>query len=270
MKRMHWWWPICALAAPMSALAAGGTFEINQDCAAAGCFAGDTAGFPITITQSGTYVLTSDLVVNGGTDGIDITAAEVDLDLNGHSMSGGGSCTGAPVSACTGANSSDGIAFNGSASGHIRVHNGTVRGFGNYGIEGYESGNGIRLENLTLAENSAYGTYLGTGSYTSVVQVRNSSFVRNNQGGLLSQISVNVEKCMFSGNKFLGLDVNNNTAVIANSRFENNGAEGMKSLTMSTTLDHNAFLHNNGGAAQWNIATLLDMGGNVCADHACP
>ncbi len=37
------------IAAPLAARAADGVLEINQACAAAGCFAGDSAGFPVTL-----------------------------------------------------------------------------------------------------------------------------------------------------------------------------------------------------------------------------
>src|SRR5262245_24149126 len=67
------------------ALAADGVLEINQTCAlsSSGCFTGDTQGFPVTITQSGSYRLTSDLSVPAGSDGIELRTNEVALDLNG-------------------------------------------------------------------------------------------------------------------------------------------------------------------------------------------
>ena len=37
--------------------------EINQTCASAGCFAGETPGFSVTITGRGSYVLTGDLTL---------------------------------------------------------------------------------------------------------------------------------------------------------------------------------------------------------------
>ena len=42
----------------LSALAAHadqGSLEINQLCVASGCFAGDSPGFPVEITQPGSY-----------------------------------------------------------------------------------------------------------------------------------------------------------------------------------------------------------------------
>ena len=77
------------LAPAATALAADGVVEINQACALAGCFAGDAAGFPVSITSSGSYVLTSDLAP-GATDAISIPADDVTVDLNGFTIAGTG------------------------------------------------------------------------------------------------------------------------------------------------------------------------------------
>ncbi len=48
------------LALATSAFATDGVLEINQTCAVqTGCFAGDTAGFPVEIDVAGSYRLTS-------------------------------------------------------------------------------------------------------------------------------------------------------------------------------------------------------------------
>lgn len=262
---------ILAFAAPLAS-AAGGALEINQDCAAVGCFTGDSAGFPVTITQPGSYVLTSDISVTTAHDAIDIQASPVDLDLNGHTLDGGGSCTGTPVSSCTSA-SDDGIFLNvSSASGHIRIHNGTVHGFGNSGIEGGEAGDGVVFENLTIAENAANGIGLSNTSHGSIAQFRNVNFVRNFPNGLFNFIKVNVENSVFSGNHSYGVS-DSIGSTIANTRFVQNGNVGLLSVgpSNSVALDHNVFDHNSGGGSQWIVTTsFLDMGGNVCTDHACP
>ena len=60
------------------ALAADGVDEINQTSALAGGITpGDAAGFPITLTEPGSYVLTSNLSVPAGTSGIDVGAPGV-------------------------------------------------------------------------------------------------------------------------------------------------------------------------------------------------
>ncbi|MEZ4352625.1 MAG: hypothetical protein R3F16_03015 [Myxococcota bacterium] len=51
------------LALALPAVAAAQPLPIDQTCAeVTGCFPGDDPGFPVTITQPGEYVLTSDLV----------------------------------------------------------------------------------------------------------------------------------------------------------------------------------------------------------------
>lgn len=90
LGRMEWLtWMLLALASP--SLAVDGRLEINQACAdTGGCFAGDSAGFPVTLSKRGaSYVLTSDLsrtlnpLIHQTIPFIQITAADVTLDLNG-------------------------------------------------------------------------------------------------------------------------------------------------------------------------------------------
>src|SRR5215472_16787685 len=81
-----------------SAYAVDGVLEINQVCATGpGCFPGDSAGLPVTITTAGSYRLTSNLTVpNATTDGIDVNADNVTIDLNGFIILG--PCVGSPCS----------------------------------------------------------------------------------------------------------------------------------------------------------------------------
>jgi hypothetical protein len=73
------------LAFAPQAQAVDGVLEINQTCAVnTGCFAGDTAGFPITINTQGSYVLTSNLdLPDVNTTGIEVTVGIVTIDMNG-------------------------------------------------------------------------------------------------------------------------------------------------------------------------------------------
>ena len=66
---------VLLLAFAVPALAVDGVLEINQACAVnTGCSTGDTAGFPVTISTSGSYRLTSNLESNApAIDMIDVT-----------------------------------------------------------------------------------------------------------------------------------------------------------------------------------------------------
>src|SRR5688572_23105176 len=56
---------------------------------------GDTPGFPVTITQPGSYRLTSNLTVsNENTTAIRITTNDVTIDLNGFRLKGPVVCSG--------------------------------------------------------------------------------------------------------------------------------------------------------------------------------
>jgi hypothetical protein len=64
-----------------------GVVLINQaEAIAGGITSCDTPGFPVTICTSGSYRLSGDLTVPSGTDGIEITASGVSLDLNGFTI----------------------------------------------------------------------------------------------------------------------------------------------------------------------------------------
>jgi hypothetical protein len=57
------WLAALVLGLAGSALANEGRREINQHCALVGCFAGDSAGFPVVLTAPGSYVLSGSLSV---------------------------------------------------------------------------------------------------------------------------------------------------------------------------------------------------------------
>ena len=112
----------CAIAlAPLTALAVDGVVLIDQNKAlAGGATPGDTPGFPVTISQPGSYRLSGNLTLPTGMNGIEIQVPNVTIDLNGFSIIGFGTFTSpAPI----------GIAFTGAlpAKG-ITIKNGTITG----------------------------------------------------------------------------------------------------------------------------------------------
>jgi hypothetical protein len=77
---------LCLLGAPAAA-----QVVINQAKAlAGGVTAGDTRGFPITISEKGAYILTSNLTITTAVVGILITAHDVTIDFNGFALNGNG------------------------------------------------------------------------------------------------------------------------------------------------------------------------------------
>ena len=114
--------------------AADGTLEINQTCALqTGCFAGDAAGFPVTINGSAgrSYRLTSDLQVpNRDTSAVLAPAGGVSIDLNAFAIIGPVTCSFSPWATCGVVGTGDGI----SGGNLLSLRNGTVQGMGRHGI----------------------------------------------------------------------------------------------------------------------------------------
>jgi len=105
---------LLGIAAP--AFAVDGIALISQARALAGNVTpGDAPGFPVTISQPGSYRLSDNLTVPAGIDGIQISSDDVTLDLNGFRIaSAGGAATG--------------LAHTG-AGKNIAVTNGTIAPF---------------------------------------------------------------------------------------------------------------------------------------------
>ena len=111
--------------------ASDGVLEINQTCAVqTGCFAGDTAGFPVTISETGSYRLTGNLSLgSNAVMGIRIQAPNVELDLGGFTLRGTEACSGYPVTSCADAPGFAGISGD-STTSLASVRNGSVVGMG--------------------------------------------------------------------------------------------------------------------------------------------
>jgi hypothetical protein len=116
---------------------------------------GDAPGFPVTISQPGTFVLGSDLVLaDANTMGIEILGRNVTLDLGGFSIKGpGGLGTG------TGIRSTFAAA---DVAGATVIRNGTVSGVGSNGID--LDGTGSRIDRITVVNTGGDGIVVGPAS----------------------------------------------------------------------------------------------------------
>jgi hypothetical protein len=106
-----------------------GVVTIDQARAeAGGVTSGDAPGFPVTITQPGSYRLMSNLTLaNASVTAIEVQADDVTIDLNGFVISTPMTCSGGSNWACSMGSQASGIySINHSAT---TVRNGHVRGF---------------------------------------------------------------------------------------------------------------------------------------------
>ena len=217
-----------------------GRLEINQICATtSGCFDGDTAGFPVTISTSGSYVVTGELAAASDLDGIQITADNVTLDMNGFRL----------VSSSSTSSAADGI--EGIGLQNVEIRNGIVEGFAGRGIlladgfGGVPVAHGHRIIQMRTVGNGFQGVDLDGGGHL----VSGSSSVSNGLWGF------SVE----------------GDSMIIDSVAENNVGPGL-SLASETGYRNTVVSNNNGGNANAQFdGPGVDLGGNLCGgDAVCP
>ena len=138
------------------------TIITTSTVAAGGITAGDTAGYPATISQSGSFKLGSNLTPPSTAGGIAITGSNVLIDLNGFTIDGGVSCS---------PNASYGVTCLGSGSSqtlisitgrNVTIRNGFIRGSRNIGVNIALAGTGaagIVLEDVVVSESFSAGIY---------------------------------------------------------------------------------------------------------------
>jgi hypothetical protein len=188
------------IAASDGATAADGVVEISQSRATAGSISpGDAPGFPITLSQPGNYVLTSDLDVRGlpgGADlvAVDITADDVRIDLNGFRIVGPTVCSGVPGGITCTPGLGVGVRSTGRGS---RILDGSVSGFA---LGGAVLGPEARIADLRAAYNGTVGM---SASDLSVVQ--NAVAIGNGGSGITLGASGVVSGCNASQNDDYGL-----------------------------------------------------------------
>lgn len=244
------------------ASAVDGVLEINQACAAGpGCFAGDGAGFPVTITSAGSYRLTSDLTLTAPGSGIEVAANHVSIDLNGFGLVGPTTCTGSGASISCGSQSGRGIRNTNFGGRDVWVSNGRIRGFG-FGIE---LGDASRVESVTVETNGSWGIVVGAESIVSDatahrngnfgIQVGSNSLVRASRttangsdgvsvGGLRRGVSI--QETTASENGGDGIDAGNAASVRRCTANDNEGT-GIRVGNVSLVTDSIAWINSDDG-----------------------
>lgn len=212
---------------------------------------------PIVINTSGSYFLSEDVLAFHGQHGIEITASDVTLDLNGFKIQGN-----------TEVGSNDGIRIGPNAN-NVSIRNGTIKSFQGIGIntptygEGYgvftpeqlrvtdvcllsNGGGGLRAGNRAMVVNCiakgnlGYGFFLGyysriTGSIASGntangIEIRSSSHVTGNicESNLGNGIFTASGSSVISGNSASGNTLNGIivSGVRSNNRIDSNQVHG--------------------------------------------
>jgi hypothetical protein len=218
--------------------AVDGVVLIDQNHAIAGNVTpGDAPGFPVTLSQPGSYRLSSNLTVpDGNTTAIQITSDHVTLDMNGFTIIGPIACTSSPA-ICPPASQGVGILANNGTSlpgpQGLRVFNGTVRGMGSTGIQ--VTGTGAVVERVT-AHSNAGGGFLVAGSVIESVATLNGTF------GIFA---ITVRDCIATDNHDNGIVLDGSGGTAYGDIASFNGGFGIQSpngtVTNSTTVRNTSF-----------------------------
>ena len=212
---------VAVLALPSSAWAVDGLIEINAVRAAAGGVSGDDLpGYPVTISDPGSYVLTGDLVQSDAdTYVIQVTSDHVTINLNGFSIRGSNvnevTLTNNYVSdvSCGTSGTGGGIR---SDNLFTRVRNGTITG---------TVGSGVRLDNHSTASDLIIQDSCGRGLEVGYhALIRDVMAIKNSSYGIYAWDRSIVESCTVSENGATGIYANRDSVVRHCTSYRNRGA----------------------------------------------
>lgn len=194
------------------------------------------ASFPIEINASGSYVLTSNLVVTADqpdANAIEITVNDVTLDLNGHMIQGPN----------TGSGNGSGIYASNRNS--ITIKNGRIWGFGKDGIYLEASENDLRrgaghiIKDVQVLNNGENGMVVYAAVIINCTASNNATGVFGGRYGINAQNST-IVNCTSNNNHDGGINVVNSTIVNCTANYnEKSGIECIGSTVTNCTLIHN-------------------------------
>ncbi len=212
------------------------------------------SSFPITIDQPGSYKLVENITVSDtDTNGITISASNVELDLNGFTIAGPGYNSG---SSGNGINVSDDTLYN------IAIRNGNIRNFRGRGISVHATSGAIEnvtLNNLRLDTNGEWGVYL-YGTLPALVE--DCLFYNNGAGG--------ADAAAVGGLNIFSSTIVRNNAFYYNEGYGiylyNTAGDGnvIEGNTISNTQDQ-AGLSTDAGIYVAGVENRID--GNLCIDN---
>lgn len=252
-----------AMLVALPASTAAAVTLIDQRSASTGNVTpGDAPGFPVTITQPGSYLLAGNLTVpNANTTAIEIASDHVTLDLNGFAILGPTDCSGGFP--CVGAGTGSGVETvpnrQSTPRFNVTVRNGTIQGMGRWGIHMFGDSN--LVENVSARSNGFNGIDLRSSFDEGASTVRHSMAQRNGIAGIVVAIG-RANANTASGNGSTGI------AVIIGSASHNFSTRNRgPGLNMSHGSYYgNSFYGNQQGAVSGGV----NQGQNLCDAAPCP
>jgi parallel beta-helix repeat protein len=218
------------VACAASAGAVDGTIEINQAKVLA------SGGFPYAIAASGSYRLTGNLTVSPGS-GINVTANNVTIDLNGFTIKGGGGAYGIIASTATG----------------TTVENGTVTGF----INGVVLNDNSIVKSVHADSNSNAGIAAGANS------VIEGCTANSNADGIQCTSGCTISGNTLNKNSVDGIYISGSSSLIVRNTISNNTSTGIDASDKTTGYGENV-LNGNSVLQGTSLGHNLCTGGTVC------
>lgn len=208
---------------------------------------------PMTITKSGSYYLTTNIVYAGAGDGITIATNDVTIDLNGFSLTGPRNF------------SYTGIDYANSSVINITIRNGTIDRWG-YGLRLWSY---YHLQNLFVVSNYNAGADL----YKNGV-IENCSFIYNGDDGIHAYGPLAISRCTAERNASAGFYLIGG-ATIQNCSASLNQGEGLIATSGSIISDCSVYNNYTNGISVDNGCTVdrcsvfENYGVGILADESC-
>jgi hypothetical protein len=190
--------------------------------------------FPITISQPGSYFLTENLTdPTASTNGIDITASHVVLDLNGFTLA-------ATAGGFNGVSAANTLTV-------VTVRNGTVTGWnGSVGSGGIVLGSSINTVEDVTADSNGAGIIVASGSTVRRVdaEANSSTGIEIVDPTTLFRGGV-IEDCIASKNGVNGINVNANNVTVRNCSIERNTDHGVSIDHAADVIEDSSIVGNS-------------------------
>ena len=223
------------------------------------------AGFPIVISQPGSYYLATNITGVAPKAGISIQSSGVTLDLNGFQLIGvGGSLSGITVP---------------NFVSNVSVRNGVVRSWGGTGIEAGVVTGGM-FTDLQVTNNGNHGLVVGSANLVSNVEARvhpgsgifmanvgaggliiNSVASFNGYGVTLLGNNVTIRDSVLNNNTVAGVDIGGAVNRIERNEFQTNGV-GVRILGNANIIVRNLVVQA-AGTAYSNLGANNHIGGDA-------
>ena len=225
-----------------SGWAVDGTIEINQACILnAACSAiacGGTGHFPCAISASGSYRLTSNLTVSSSsTNAITVTASNVTIDLNGFTITGGGS-------------GGSGIGISASGMNDVTVKNG--------GVTAFEVGVWVGTNSIVSgvhADSNYNGIIAGGGADANSI-VKGCTANHSTNVGIYCFLNSCVVSGSSANNGAYGVYIAGSSALVLNDTIVSNSQYGLFASDTTTGYGQNVIFGNTVG----NVSGGTSMG----------